>query len=239
MKINKKFKVLMIGTALVLSLGAMVGCTSETTQKVEYKNIDAKKTEKLLEENEGVLVVDVRTSEEYAEGHLVNAINIPFDNFESRINDMESYKDKTVLLYCRTGNRSEKAAKILAENGFKDAQNATEGVEEYEYKLVKYNNITAQEAEKIMNENKEVVVLDVRKANEFADGHLENAINIPLEDVESKISELKDSKDKDVLVYCRVGRRSAEAAEILEKNGFTKAENIVDGVSEYDFKLVK
>lgn len=140
MKLKKKFKLLAMGALLVLTLGSVIGCTSKTEgegQATEYKNIDAKATEQLLEENKDALIVDVRTPEEYATGHLENAINIPFDDFKSKLEEMQSHKDKTVLLYCKTGNRSEKAAKILAKEGFKDAQNATEGVEEHEYKLVK------------------------------------------------------------------------------------------------------
>ena len=66
--------------------------------------------------------------------------------------EITDYRDKTVLVYCQTGNRSEKAAKELVENGFKNVKNATKGVGEYDYTLVKVDNITGKEAEKIINE---------------------------------------------------------------------------------------
>lgn len=241
MKISNRVKGIIMSTAVIVSLLTMVGCssTNEELNTIGYKNIDATQTEKVMENTEGVLVVDVRTQEEYKEGHLPYAINIPYDDFESKLDKLENYKDKTILLYCKTGNRSEKAAKILAENGFKDVQNATEGVEEHEYNLVKYDNIVGQELEQILSENKDILLIDARKEKEYKEGYIENAINIPVEDMESKVNELGDYKDKAIVIYCRTGKRSAEAAKILSENGFTNVTNVVDGVSEYSYKLVK
>lgn len=53
------------------------------------------------------------------------------------------------------------------------------------------------------------------------------------------MDELRNYKSKDIIVYCNTGRKSAEVAEKLVEHGFTDVTNIVDGVSEYDFKLVK
>ena len=76
-------------------------------------------------------------------------------------------------------------------------------------------------------------------AKDYDKSHIENAINIPIDEFESRINELKDYKDKEILIYCSVGRRSAQAAGILENNGYNNVSNSVDGVKEYEFKLVK
>lgn len=79
--------------------------------------------------------------------------------------------------------------------------------------------ITQEEAKRIMD-TQSCVVLDVRTEEEFVLGHIENSVNIPVDDLSARISELPD-KNALILVCCRSGRRSAIAAEVLLKNGFT------------------
>ncbi len=261
MKLNYKFKVILVESILFLSLSSMIGCNSKNNENKiiqpsqhtkGYENIDAKDTEKLLEETENVLVIDIRSDDEYEKGHLINAINIPYDNdFKSEISEITDYKDKTVLVYCKTGNRSENAAIKLVDNGFKNVKNVIEGVDEYNYNLVKVDNITGKEAEEIINDakrdkinydddedgNDNIIIIDVRSEKDFKTGHIENAINIPLEDLDNRINELNNYKDKEIIVYSATGKRSAEAAEKLVKSGFNDVDNVVDGVSEYNFKL--
>lgn len=252
MKVINNFKVLGIVSILIFSLGSIAGCSSKskvsnTIQQSEetkgYENIDGKQTEKLLNSDKDVLIIDVRSEYEYEKGHLLNAINLPYDDdFKSELNEIIDYKDKTVLVYCRSGNRSEKAAVKLVDNGFKNVKNVTDGVDEYDYKLVKVDNITGREAEKMINDDKydkDLVILDVRESKDFNNGHLLNAINIPIEDIDKRMDELRNYKSKDIIVYCNTGRKSAEVVEKLVEHGFTDVTNIVDGVSEYDFKLVK
>ena len=253
MKVINNFKVLGIVSILILSLGFIAGCSSKnkvnnTIQQSEetkgYENIDGKQTEKLLNSDKDVLIIDVRSEYEYEKGHLLNAINLPYDDddFKSELNEIIDYKDKIVLVYCRSGNRSEKAAVKLVDNGFKNVKNVTDGVDEYDYKLVKVDNITGREAEKMINDDKhdkDLIILDVREPKDFNNGHLLNDINIPIEDIDKRMDELRNYKSKDIIVYCNTGRKSAEVAEKLVEHGFTDVTNIVDGVSEYDFKLVK
>lgn len=252
MKAINNFKVLGMISILILSLGSIVGCSSkskvsDTIQQSEdtqgYENIDGNQTEKLLDSDKNVLVIDVRSEYEYEKGHLLNAINLPYDDdFKSELSEIIDYKDKTVLVYCRSGNRSEKAAVKLVDNGFKNVKNVIDGIDEYDYKLVKVDNITGREAEKMINEDKhdkDLVILDVRESKDFNNGHLQNAINIPFEDIDKRMDELRNYKSKDIIVYCNTGRKSAEVAEKLVEHGFTDVTSIVDGVSEYDFKLVK
>lgn len=253
MKVINNFKVLGIVSILILSLGFIAGCSSKnkvsnTIQQSEetkgYENIDGKQTEKLLNSDKDVLIIDVRSEYEYEKGHLLNAINLPYDDddFKSELNEIIDYKDKIILVYCRSGNRSEKAAVKLVDNGFKNVKNVTDGVDEYDYKLVKVDNITGREAEKMINDDKhdkDLIILDVREPKDFNNGHLLNVINIPIEDIDKRMDELRNYKSKDIIVYCNTGRKSAEVAEKLVEHGFTDVTNIVDGVSEYDFKLVK
>ena len=83
-----------------------------------------------------VLIIDVRTAEEYAGGHLEGAINIPVDLFQTDFASLDLSKDQPLALYCRSGNRSSFAYQILQKEGFDKVYHAP-GVSQYDYPLVK------------------------------------------------------------------------------------------------------
>lgn len=72
------------------------------------------------------------------------------------------------------------------------------------------------------------VFIDVRTADEYADGHINAAILIPVQDLEKRMAEVP--KDKQVYLYCRSGRRSEAAASMLAKAGFSNIENVLGGI---------
>lgn len=74
--------------------------------------------------NAGALVIDVRSAEEFASGHLPEARNIPHDQIENRIFEIMSAKDRSVVLYCRSGRRSGIAKDALERIGFTKVLNA-------------------------------------------------------------------------------------------------------------------
>jgi rhodanese-related sulfurtransferase len=67
-------------------------------------------------------------------------------------------------------------------------------------------------------------VLDVRTAEEFAAGHVPGAVNVPYDQVASQLAQIP--KDKDVVLYCKSGRRAGLAADVLAANGYTKLEHL-------------
>lgn len=85
----------------------------------------------------------------------------------------------------------------------------------------------------------EVVVLDVRTPGEFAEGHIANAINIDAEsgNFESQIAAL--DKTKEYAVYCRSGRRSAIAVDVMSKQGFTNLKELQGGLLSWNGPLVQ
>lgn len=97
----------------------------------------------------------------------------------------------------------------------------------------KYRQISMDEAVVMMEEKKDYIILDVRRADEFAEGHIPGAINLPNEEIgSSEIAELPD-KSQLILVYCRSGRRSKEASEKLAQLGYT---NVVEFGGILDWK---
>ena len=96
-----------------------------------------------------------------------------------------------------------------------------------------YRQISMDEAVAMMEQESGYIILDVRTPAEFAEKHILNAINIPNENIGTdEISALPD-KDQLIMVYCRSGRRSKEAAEKLVKLGYT---NIVEFGGILDWK---
>lgn len=82
----------------------------------------------------------------------------------------------------------------------------------------------ADEGRKLFAEG--AVLLDVRTPEEYRAGHVEGALNIPVQELEQRLSELGQDKSKPVVIYCRSGRRSKAAQGILEQRGFNKVLDI-------------
>ena len=83
-----------------------------------FESIDAKQAITLLENDENVTLLDVRTIEEYKEGHLRDATLIPVHALADNLGMLKQDKNKKIIVYCRTGNRSIAASRILENNGF-------------------------------------------------------------------------------------------------------------------------
>ena len=83
-----------------------------------FESIDAKTTLYLLEKDENITLLDVRTIQEYKVGHLKGATLIPLQVLNKNINILKPFKNKKIIVYCRSGNRSVSASRILEENGF-------------------------------------------------------------------------------------------------------------------------
>lgn len=101
-----------------------------------------------------------------------------------------------------------------------------------------YEQITAEEAKKIMDSGEEHIVLDTREQDEFDEGHIPGAILIPYTEIENKAEEMLTDKDKLILVYCRSGRRSKIAAESLSKLGYTNVKEF-GGIIDWTYEIEK
>ena len=100
-----------------------------------------------------------------------------------------------------------------------------------------YHKLSAEEAYEMMA-SQEVVVVDVRTRAEYDGGHIENAVLVPNESIGSEMPETLPDKEATLLIYCRSGRRSKQAAEKLLKLGY---QNVYDfgGVIDWPYELVK
>lgn len=94
-----------------------------------------------------------------------------------------------------------------------------------------YVNVNVSVAKQMIETNPNLVILDVRSQSEYDSGHIENATLIPSDQLAGRISEL--DKQKDILVYCAAGGRSATASQLLVDNGFLNVYNILGGITAW------
>lgn len=78
--------------------------------------------------NKGALVLDVRTADEFASGHIVNARNISLETLADNLDSIKKYRDKPVIVYCEAGNRSAQAIKLLKTQGYTTVFNLSGGL---------------------------------------------------------------------------------------------------------------
>lgn len=99
-----------------------------------------------------------------------------------------------------------------------------------------YLNITAEEAKTIMDTQEGFLILDVRTQAEYDQGHIPGAIVIPDTEVKDKAEEALPDKDQLILVYCRSGRRSKNAAQILAELGYTNIREF-GGIIDWPYEV--
>ncbi len=86
-----------------------------------------------------------------------------------------------------------------------------------------------QEAISLIN-HENALVLDVREENEYTQGHILNALHIPLKTLSSKINRLEKHRNRPIIAGCMSGNRSGHACRLLKKNGFEKVHNLKGGI---------
>ena len=105
---------------LLLAVMLLTACNhvKENDREVTYMNITAEEAKRIMDSEEGYIILDVRAQEEYDEGHIPGAILIPHTEIEARAEEVLTDKDQLILVYCRSGRRSKIAAEALVELGY-------------------------------------------------------------------------------------------------------------------------
>ena len=101
-----------------------------------------------------------------------------------------------------------------------------------------YEQITAEQAKTIMDTEKDYIIIDARTEEEFAEGHIENAILIPEYEIAQRAENELPDKEQLILVYCRSGRRSKIASEELVNLGYTNVKEF-GGIIDWPYDIVK
>ena len=115
-------KKLLLLVLLPLMLVKFASCTQaekgNTRETTDYLNISAQEAKKIMDSETGYVILDVRTEEEFAEGHIPGAILIPDYEIESKAEQILTDKNQLILVYCRSGRRSKNASAALVSLGY-------------------------------------------------------------------------------------------------------------------------
>ena len=105
---------------LLLVVMCMVACgqTDENRQEAAYMNITAEEAKAIMDSQDGYVILDVRTQEEYDQGHIPGAILIPDYEISAKAETVLTDKNQLILVYCRSGRRSKLAAEALVKLGY-------------------------------------------------------------------------------------------------------------------------
>lgn len=130
----KKFSLKII-IYIVISLFIMFGFILTSTA-MAYKNISPSEVQDLISTATPMIIIDVRTPQEYSQGRIPTSINIPLNILKSEAQKKNIPKTTKIIVYCQRGTRSLEAAKILDDLGYTDVYNLG-GIESWPYEIVK------------------------------------------------------------------------------------------------------
>ena len=127
------FKMKKAGT-FTFTLGEVIGAiTVHDYQQSNYREFTSQEAAEFLK-SDRPLILDVRTPGEYERGHLKDAVLIPVQVLHNHLSRLSDFKDKDILVYCATGNRSTVASKMLIDNGFTRITNMRHGIVDWSAK---------------------------------------------------------------------------------------------------------
>ncbi|MPM70285.1 Thiosulfate sulfurtransferase GlpE [bioreactor metagenome] len=120
---DKTFKIVLLLLAISLIAFLVMGCSKQAAKTDSdksggYQKITASAVKSRLDKGEQLIIVDVRTKEEYDDGHIPKSLLIPYDEIEVKAASLLPDKNAAIIVYCRTGRRSEIAAKSLLKLGY-------------------------------------------------------------------------------------------------------------------------
>ncbi|MDF2522202.1 MAG: CoA-disulfide reductase, partial [Clostridia bacterium] len=196
-------------------------------------------------EGKEALWVDVRDVFAFEKSHIEGAVNIPLELLPSKLNAIPH--NKLIFVYDQSGKKGHQALRTLAGSGITNVFNVSGGfasLSSYVRAIAPKNfslRLPAPAPKKIgekSNEEKKIsstaeikkeetnepLIVDVRNTGEFAYGAYPGAINIPLDEIQSRVEEL-GKKDRKIILYCASGARSAYALQVLKAYDFTNLEN--------------
>lgn len=113
-------------------LFAITGCNVKEDSQIKKVNSD--EVRELLKED--AILLDVRSESEYNEGHIPNAILLNVSDVENKIKDISADYDQAIIVYCRSGNRSAKAAQTLIDMGYRNVYDLG-GISNWDYEIEK------------------------------------------------------------------------------------------------------
>lgn len=198
-----------------------------------YSLIDTEGLKRMLDTNAVMTVVDARNPEEYQEVHIKGAINVPVKKWDASSSKLPADKSARIVFYCNgiKCGKSKKAAQKAMGLGYDNVFVYADGMPVWEEKgmpiyagpdyekRIETTKISPAALNTLSDSGSDTfTVVDVRDSEEFGEGHIPGAINIPVSTFASQSGEL--DKKKKIIVYCNSGGRSYNAYRKLMKLGY-------------------
>lgn len=209
-----------------------VGAPSLTEMEAT-KPLSAATLNKMIQQ--GVLIVDLRTSQQFGAGHIPGSLHIGLSGQFAPWSGSLLEPNQQIALVSNDQSQIEEATMRLARVGLHNVVGYLDGgLSSWmaaQLPLASLPQITVQQASKQLSEES-LEVIDVRRPQEYAVGHVPHARSIPLSELTNHIQELP--ADRPIAVICASGYRSSIGASILERNGFKSVFNIVGGTKAWE-----
>ena len=187
---------------------------------------------KRLMNEDGVIVVDTRNATKFTQGFVPGSINIGLEGRFAEWAGVLLAFDKPILLVAEPGTEKEAVVR-LARVGFSTIRGYLEGSYDAWQKageeIDMIIDVEADELAMDIPHDENLVIVDVRRETEFGDGHVANAMNIPLDEM-NDIVNLSDFEDhQNIYIHCGTGYRSVIAASLMKRQGFHNLRNVIGG----------
>lgn len=189
------------------------------------------------------LFLDVRDVFAFEKSHVKGAGHLPLELLDAHLDAIP--RDRHIVVYDETGKKGHQAMRTLMGAGFKDVTNVSGGhtslqrhaitagftsigitILPIEEKSLQKDEVKEKETKvEEVKEETSTLVVDVRTAGEFYSGAYPDAINIPLDDIMANKGDLGNNPNREIIVYCASGARSAYAQQVLKSRGFTNVKN--------------
>lgn len=224
--------------------------------KLSIPRISTDELKNKLDRDDNFLLIDVRTPDEYATGHIAKSVNIPLADIDNQIGKIALAKDKEIVTMCdNVGcNRSDQATTKLIGLGFENVRSYSDGIYAWEYagyptttetldknafieafRNFQTNEISVDDAhKKIFSEN--AVVIDVQERANYGLQHLENAIYLDLANVSPRAADGSIPKNRPVIIYSEDGLRSKIAVAAFIKQGYKDIWSMTGGIAAWQSK---
>jgi len=187
---------------------------------------------KTLMNDKEVILLDTRSASDFAEGFIPGSIFIGLEGRYAEWAGSLLPFDKTLLIIAETGKEKESIVRLTRvgfskfagyiQGGFESWRTAGETID-------MIINIEADELAMDLPHDDKIVVVDVRRETEYADGHVRDAVNIPLTNLADPASMVNLEEDQNIYIHCASGYRSIIAASLLKRQGIHNFYNVLGG----------
>jgi rhodanese-related sulfurtransferase len=207
--------------------------TLDATLEREHQPLTLERVLRLM--HTGAQVIDVREPADFAGAHLAGSLNISLVGSYATWAGTLLDPKKPVVLVAEPGTEQE-AAMRLGRIGFDNVEGYLDGgmqaLESRPDLVQRIERITAPTLAERLAEADSPMILDVRTEREWQDKHIEGSVNIALQHLQERLSEVPS--DRPVVIHCATGYRSSIAASLLEKHGMSRVADLVGGFAAWE-----